>query len=138
MFPALTGAFNDAMLWRVRNLEKLDVYRCADRLAIEVYRATASLPVAEKYGLVTQMRRAAVSVASNIAEGSARNSDNDFARFLEIALGSARELGYQIHLTDRLHLAQAELATVSALCGETTRMIAALLYTLRQRRGRRI
>ncbi|MGD9599833.1 MAG: four helix bundle protein [Steroidobacteraceae bacterium] len=117
----------------MRNLDKLDVYRYADRLAIEVYRCTASLPVAERYGLVTQMRRAAVSIASNIAEGSARTSDNDFARYLEIALGSARELAYQIHLTERLHLAQAELATMSTLCDETTRMLGALVYALRRR-----
>lgn len=118
----------------MRNLDKLEVFRYADRLAIEVYRTTASLPVAEKYGLVTQMRRAAVSVVSNIAEGSARNSDTDFARFLEIALGSARELSYQLHFTDRLNLAQAELAMASALCEECTRMLAALLKTLRSRK----
>ena len=118
----------------MRNLDRLEVFRCADRLAIEVYRTTASLPVAEKYGLVTQMRRAAVSIVSNIAEGSARNSDADFARFLEMALGSARELGYQLHLTNQLHLAQAELATASMLCEECTRMLAALLNAIRRRK----
>jgi len=120
----------------MRNLDRLEVFRCADRLAIEVYRTTASLPVAEKYGLVTQMRRAAVSIVSNIAEGSARNSDADFARFLEIALGSARELGYQLHLTHQLQLAQAELATACMLCEECTRMLAALLNAVRRRKQR--
>lgn len=115
----------------MRDPDKLAVYRCAERLALEVYRTSASLPIAEKYELVTQMRRAAVSVASNIAEGSARSSDSDFARFVEISLGSARELKYQIRLVEQLHYSQAELGNANALCDEVIRMLGGLLLALR-------
>ncbi len=71
-------------------------------LAEELYRLSAELPSNEKYGLVSQMRRCVVSIPSNIAEGTGRGSDKDFARFMNIALGSAFELETQILLSIRL------------------------------------
>jgi four helix bundle protein len=73
-------------------------------LAEEAYRATKKLPREETYGLQAQIRRAAVSVVSNIAEGAARDSAADFSRFLSISLGSLAELQTQILLAERLVL----------------------------------
>jgi len=67
-------------------------------LASDVYRFTTRLPTEEKFGLSSQMRRAAVSIPSNIAEGAARGSDREFIRFLNIAAGSASELDTQIRI----------------------------------------
>jgi four helix bundle protein len=72
--------------------EKLDVWQKAIDLADRVYSKTKSFPADERFGLTNQMRRAAVSISSNLAEGSARVSDADFARFVEIATGSLFEV----------------------------------------------
>ena len=74
------------------NFEKLDVWQRAVGLASFVYEFTRAFPGEEKFGTVSQMRRAAVSVSSNIAEGSSRSSRQDFARFVELAVGSLYEL----------------------------------------------
>ena len=74
----------------------------ADEVAVLVYQVTAGFPREELYGLTSQMRRAAVSVPSNIVEGCARNSQADYLRFLTVAFGSLRELHYQIGLSKRL------------------------------------
>lgn len=74
------------------NFEKLDVWQRAVELASFVYGFTKEFPADEKFGLTSQMRRAAVSVSSNIAEGSSRSSRQDFARFVELAVGSLYEL----------------------------------------------
>ena len=73
----------------------LEVWRQAIELAKVVYRLTANFPASELYGLISQMRRSAVSVASNIAEGAARHTDKEFMQFLYIALGSLAELDTQ-------------------------------------------
>lgn len=80
----------------------LDVWRESMRLAREVYRVTATFPKEELYGLVSQMRRAAVSVPSNIAEGAARASTKEFAQFLYTASGSLSELETQLLLAKEL------------------------------------
>lgn len=71
-------------------------------LVEEIYKLTASFPIEEKFGMVSQMTRAAVSIPSNIAEGAGRNSDKDFAHFISIAIGSLYELNTQIVLSERL------------------------------------
>jgi len=74
------------------NFEKLDVWQRAVDLAAFIYDVTGKFPSEEKFGIVSQMRRAAVSVSSNIAEGSSRSSRQDFSRFVELAVGSLYEL----------------------------------------------
>lgn len=71
--------------------EKLDVWNDAIEFSNRIYRLTRGFPVDERFGLTQQMRRSAVSIAANIAEGSSRSSSNDFARFVEIAYGSLME-----------------------------------------------
>ena len=83
------------------NFEKLDVWQRANELADLVYRVTRNFPDDERFGLTNQMRRAAVSVSSNIAEGSARSSRSDNARFLEIATGSLFEVVAQSFISRR-------------------------------------
>lgn len=86
------------------NFEKLDTWREAIAFGELVYRTTQKLPAEERFGLCSQMRRAAVSVSSNLAEGSARLSRLDFARFVEIATGSLFEVVSQTALGQRLGL----------------------------------
>ena len=77
---------------RAFNFEKLDVWQRAIDLAAFVYNLTGKFPAEEKFGILSQMRRAVVSVSSNIAEGSSRSSRQDFSRFVELAVGSLYEL----------------------------------------------
>ena len=87
---------------RLRSHEDLRVWRLARSMAVDVYRLTAALPAAERFGLQAQMRRAAVSVVSNIAEGAGRHSTPDFCRFLAMSLGSLAELETQSLLCEDL------------------------------------
>jgi len=85
-----------------RDVNRLDVFRLAHQVALTVYRVTASLPDSERFGLQSQLRRAAVSVPANIVEGAGRRHTQDWIRFLEIALGSASETGYLLALASEL------------------------------------
>ena len=87
-----------------RDHRKLRVFELADQLALRVYSDTAGLPRSEQYGLQAQLRRAAVSVSTNIVEGCSRSSHAEYRRFLEIAHGSSRECSYLLSLTTRLGL----------------------------------
>jgi len=82
--------------------KKLDAWLKAIELTVETYRQTEKLPGDEKFGLISQMRRSAVSVASNIAEGAARDTKKDFIRFLHNAKGSLSELDTQVVICNRL------------------------------------
>jgi four helix bundle protein len=86
----------------MRDHTKLRAFELADEVAVLVYRITAGFPREEVYGLTSQIRRAAVSVPSNIVEGCARDSEADYLRFLNIAFGSLKELHYQLSLSKRL------------------------------------
>ena len=86
----------------MNDFRKLKVWTLSMEMARETYEATRTFPETERYGLQSQMRRASVSVPSNIAEGTSRSSDNDFRRFLTIAKGSAYELESQAILSEQL------------------------------------
>lgn len=83
------------------NFEKLDVWHKSIDLADTIYTATRAFPAEERFGLTNQLRRATVSVSSNIAEGSSRHSKLDFARFVEIGTGSVFELASQLFVARR-------------------------------------
>ena len=84
------------------NHKELDVWKLSVNFVVEIYNLTAKFPKEEQYGLVSQIRRAAVSVPSNIAEGAAKPSDKEFKRFLYIALGSTAEIETQIIISEKL------------------------------------
>lgn len=76
----------------MHNFKKLDIWMKSMDLVTEIYRITNTFPSIERFGLISQMQRSAVSIPSNIAEGSAKSSNKDFGRFLEISIGSSFEL----------------------------------------------
>jgi four helix bundle protein len=82
--------------------KKLEVWRLSMEIAEEMYRVTDSFPPSEKFGIISQLRRASVSIPSNIAEGAGRNTRKEFVNFLHIAQGSLSELDTQLELSRRL------------------------------------
>jgi|KBSMisStandDraft_5_1062788.scaffolds.fasta_scaffold120579_3 four helix bundle protein len=93
-----------------RDYRQLKVFVLADRLVLETYRVSACFPHAERYGLQAQIRRAAVSAAANIVEGSARHTTREWLNFLNIASGSATEAYYLAHVARRLTLVEEQEA----------------------------
>jgi four helix bundle protein len=118
----------------MQDYRRLQVYQEAKDLPLQVYAVAAALPATERYDLARQLRRGAVSVGSSIAEGCGRSTRPDFARFLDDALGSAKELEFQLDLCARADLAPP-LSLTTAL--ETTRRVQRMLTRLIVRIRRR-
>jgi four helix bundle protein len=109
------------------NFEKLETWHKAIAFADLVYEVTRNFPGDERFGLTNQMRRAAVSISSNIAEGSARNSKNDYARFLEIAAGSLFESVSQSFVSRRQgFVSEADFNKLYAAAEEQGKMLSGL------------
>lgn len=115
----------------MRDHTKLKAFALADRLAIATYRETAKFPSSERTGLQSQVRRAAVSIATNIVEGCARKSETEYARFIEIAFSSSRELQYTLDLSRRLGYF-SDHSEIFSQCAETTKCLNGLLRWLRR------
>ena len=116
---------------KVRNFRDLDVWQRAVELSVAVYQVTQAFPKSELYGLTSQMRRSAVSIPSNIAEGFGR-SNKDFGRFLTIAQGSQAELYTQLEIAKRVNLiTHAQWTTLTQTCTIIAKQINALKSTLR-------
>ena len=114
--------------------DRRTAFQLADKLALAAYKHTAGMPPDERFGLTMQIRRAAVSVPSNIVEGCSRHSETDYLRFLDIALGSACELEYQLSLALRLgYLHQEKHHEVASLAAQTAKTLNALVRSLRRR-----
>jgi four helix bundle protein len=111
---------------------QLKVWDKSHQLALERYKATKEFPKEELYGLTSQICRASTSIPTNIAEGCCRNTDADFARFLQMAMGSASETEYQLILAHNLDfLPKESYEQLHNEVEEVKRMLASLLKTLR-------
>ena len=113
------------------NFEKLDVWQKAIDFADLVYNQTRQFPTEERFGLTNQLRRAAISISSNIAEGSSRSSKNDFARFIEIATGSVFEVTSQAYVARRQEfLSEDQFRVTYTAAEELSRMLSGLRKSL--------
>jgi four helix bundle protein len=119
-------------LYAMRKFKELNVWKEGRKIAKQVYLVTELLPKSEQFGLTSQIRRCAISISSNIAEGSAKSSQKDFARYLEISLGSCFELESQLILCSDLGFLSEESSTeVQKSINNLQRQLNALLkYTL--------
>lgn len=115
----------------VHSYKDLIVWQKSMRLAVVIYKLTEQLPKSELFGLVSQMRRAVVSIASNIAEGSRRGSKKDYRQFILIALGSGAELETQVTLLKQLSFGEKlEYTDIDILIDEVMRMLNSLARSL--------
>ena len=116
----------------MRDFRRLTVWQKAHSLALETYKVTRNFPKEELYGLTSQLRRAVISIPSNIAEGCGRRSDAELARFLDIASGSACETEYQLLLARNLnYLSPTIHAELEQLVCEVKRMLTAFQQRLK-------
>jgi four helix bundle protein len=114
------------------NFEKLEVWREAIAFADMIYQLTRNFPDAERFGLTSQMRRAAVSISSNLAEGSSRLSRTDFARFIQIASGSAFEVASHAVIAEHQgFLAEPDRQRIYAAIEKITKMLSGLHRSLK-------
>ena len=119
-----------------RNFRSIKAWQLAGELVVVVYEATKSFPDEERYGLVAQMRRAAISIAANIAEGATRNSPKEYAQFLSVAKGSAAELECYLHLSRRLgYLTEERYHTLLQLYSSTAKTLHGLCRFIELRKG---
>lgn len=112
----------------MRDHTKLRAFELAEEVSLLVYRETREFPAEERFGLASQMRRAAVSAASNIVEGCARKTEGDYLRFLDMAHGSARELEFQVGLSRKLGLPVTQ--ALNAKCVELSKVLNGLISSL--------
>ena len=116
---------------KIQSYKDLVVWQKSIDLVCEIYKLTKFLPKEEAYGLCNQMQRAAVSIASNIAEGKARNYEKEFAKFLSISKGSAAELETQLHICVCLNYVTEEQAKKATdLIEEVFKMLNSLISTV--------
>ena len=115
------------------NYRQLSVWKRAHRFALEIYRLTRGFPDRERYGISAQLRRASVSIVSNIAEGSGRQGDREHVRFLRIARGSVCEIECQLLLSLDLGYLQFEAwKLLDSDCQDLSRMLNGLIRSLNQ------
>jgi four helix bundle protein len=88
--------------------KKLDVWKIADDLAFRIYQITKEYPTEERFGIISQIRRAALSIPTNIVEGYSRKSDKELSHFISISLGSLAETKYLLHFSKRLKYIDSE------------------------------
>ncbi|MDR0829344.1 MAG: four helix bundle protein [Prevotellaceae bacterium] len=106
------------------SFEKLDVWQNTRKFVVNIYKLTAKYPNTEKFGIVSQMQRAAVSICSNIAEGSSRSSLKEQVRFIEIAYGSALEIYCQLTISlDLNYITETEFQEMNILLKEITNQL---------------
>ncbi|MEK7581773.1 MAG: four helix bundle protein [Patescibacteria group bacterium] len=117
---------------KTKGYKNLKVWQRSVELALATYELTEKFPKSEIYGLISQMRRASISIPSNIAEGSRRRSNKDFSHFLVIAQGSGSELETHIEITKQLSFSKnLDYSRVDSLLDETMRMLSVLITKIK-------
>ncbi|MCB2212362.1 four helix bundle protein [bacterium] len=118
----------------MRDHKELKAWQLSDDYVIKIYSITKQFPSDEKYGLVSQMRRSAMSVPTNIVEGCARSTKQELLRFLDISYGSANELEYQVNVAGRLgYLPKSSREKLEHDIEEIVRVLKALIASLRRK-----
>jgi four helix bundle protein len=119
---------------KMKNHKDLEVWKEAVELAVTCYDITKAFPRVEQFGLASQMRRASISIASNIAEGAARAGSKEFVQFLYISLGSASELDTQIEIARKIGLGnKSEIETLQLEVNGISRMLQGLIRSVKTR-----
>lgn len=117
----------------MKDFRDLQVWEKAHALTLDVYKAIASFPREELYGITSQIRRSSASIPTNIAEGCGRSGDAELARFMQISMGSASELEYQLLLAHDLNYLDDEIyAELHEKVTEVKRMLTSFIKTLRK------
>ncbi len=114
----------------MRDFKKYDIWKLSHNLTLKIYDLTNSFPIEERYGMTSQIRRASISIPTNISEGCGRDSDSEFNRFLTISLGSAAEVEYLLILSKDLNFISKE--QFSTLDSEIN-LIKKKIYSLKQK-----
>jgi len=115
----------------MKDFKKLKIWQNGIIIVTKIYKLTEYLPSTEKYGLISQITRAAVSVPSNIAEGSGRSSEKEYIRFLEFALGSTYEIETQLLIILNLNLVEEQkIEIIMSLISEEQKMISGFINKL--------
>lgn len=122
----------------LKRVEDLEVFKRAHGLTLALYKVTSTLPASETYGLVTQVRRAAVSINSNLMEGNHRNSSKEYAHFLGISRGSCGELKYQVKLMEDLgYINEVDSKYFSNELEKINMMLLGLIASIRKKEAKR-
>jgi four helix bundle protein len=117
----------------MHNFKELKVWQISRQLVKSIYELSVSFPNEEKFGITSQLRRCSISIPTNIAEGCGRNTDKDFAHFLNVSLGSAYELESLLYLCFDLNLiSENKLKDILPIISEVQKMTFGLIKTLRQ------
>lgn len=117
----------------MRNYRDLQVWAKAHHLTLELYRVSRQFPREEIYGITSQLRRAAVSIGANLAEGCGRRTSSELARFVRIAMGSASELDYHMLLSQELGFMTGDaFASASATLTEVRKMLTSFLQSVEE------
>ena len=116
-----------------RNYRKIIAWQLADKFVIDIYQVTKNFPSEEKFGIVSQIRRAAISVPANIVEGANRRTKKDYLHFLYIAKGSLAETDYFLHLSKKLgYIAADSYKNLKNPCDEVMRTLQGLISAVSQ------
>ncbi|NOZ60393.1 MAG: four helix bundle protein [Calditrichaeota bacterium] len=115
-----------------RNIRNYDVFKLSHEMVLKIYEVTKSFPKEERYGLTSQLRRAAYSIPMNLIEGGAKNSEGEFRRFVDIAVGSCAEVEYQLELCfDLKYLSESLFRPLGANYSSIGKMLNRLYQKLR-------